>query len=146
MNEYLILVVAAANLAVALVLLYYTYSVRYDLKLKNGSSSEIKTIADGVESLLGEFLPKGGASISYRINDLLKLVVVASENAISAKQVAQSLTDTVARVEQGMAKTHEKIDSQTRLLGEQNKIINNIIQSSGEVGQLLAGKGSQDKT
>lgn len=147
MNDLLwaLIVISIAGLLVSLTNSFIIRGIHNSIKMPHNGASEIKTISDGVESLLSEFLPKGGASVSYRMNDQLKLSGTAAENAIAAKQVAQSMTETIARLEQGISKTHEKVDSLARMVAEQNKTINNIIQNSGEAGQLLAGKGAQDK-
>lgn len=148
MNDLLwgLIVISIAGLLVSLTNSFIIRGIHNSIKMPHNGGTEIKTISDGVESLLSEFLPKGGASVSYRMNDQLRLSGLAAENAIAAKQVAQSITDTVARMEQGIAKAQEKVDSLTRVVTEQNKTINNIIQNSGEAEQVLAGKGAQDKT
>lgn len=152
MNDYLILAAVAANMGISLLVLYLSNETKDKLKLKNGTTPEIKTIADGVESLLTEFLPQGGASISYRVNSLIQSANGAIDNAIAAKTVGENVRDMVSRVDNNLGRIQESLSALSLVLAGQNKtqaeIVHkmNIILNSGEAGQVLAGKGTQDKT
>jgi hypothetical protein len=152
--DQFLLAIHGIIIAIQFVLLYMVFRVLTALTLSDSKGTtpdntpQLKTIADGVSSLLSEFLPKGGASISLRVNNLNDAAHEAALNAVSAKSAVEEMRgesravrETNARQELLIGQLNGKLDAlalaQAALVREQTQLLT-LVQRM-EVGQAAAG-------
>lgn len=140
--EYMLLLMVGINLVLLVFIVVLVVRILSNVTMREGATEtdpDIKTISEGVASMLAEFLPKGGASISYRINNLLAAASSAADNAIAAKTTAEAAREMASRVDNNFGRIQESLNAIAIAQASQARAMN-IILNSGHVGQAGAGE------